>query len=56
MCDFITDLTLEQTDAKKVKAENRINGKISDMGCRAWCMKIVIVICILECTSTLPKQ
>ena len=35
ICDFIIDLTMEQTDAKKVKDEDRINGKTSDMGCRA---------------------
>ena len=55
ICDFITDLTLEQTDAKKVKDEDRINGKTSDMGHRAWCMRIAIVIYICA-LSTLTKQ
>ena len=29
--NFYTDLTLDQTDAKKVKVEDRIDGKTSDM-------------------------
>ena len=30
-CNVYTDLTLDQTDAKKVKAADRIDGKTSDM-------------------------
>ena len=33
-CNFIIDLTLEQTDAKKVKAEDGIDGKSSEMDLR----------------------
>ena len=50
ICDFITDLTLEQTDAKKVKDEDRIDGKTSNMDHRAWCIIIVIAVYIHMCT------
>ena len=32
--NFITDLTLERTDAKKVKAEDKIDGKSSEINLR----------------------
>ena len=53
ICDFIIDLTLEQTDAKKVKDEDRIDGKTSDIGCRVWCIRIAIAIYIRSCVHFL---
>ena len=51
--NFITDLTLEQTDTKKVKAEDKIDGKSSEINLRINQLRRVYTLNIMRIGSKL---